>query len=212
MASERLGFYLVSSKGERTPLCDVVSYGSYLDRVWHNILYTGPSQKSITAIRHRRTPGEVAAYEKHHEVGLENDVAAGGFAMFLHSRKHKSYDIWLLGPLSFLDRAYGSLIIELSGYESRKIFSRRDSWDKMTYWTEFPKGALGHFHHCKLLQTGFHLQAGASDSSIDMETIKEKREAAIPVHIASPFVRVDWTVVSQIASQTDCALYEQEGL
>jgi hypothetical protein len=144
-------------------------------------------------------------------VGLENDIAAGGFAMFPHSRKRKSYDIWLLGPLSFLDRAYGSLIIELSGYESRKIFSRRDSWDKITYWTEFPKGAPGHFHHCKLLQSGLHPQAGASDSSIDIQTLKEKREFARSVHI-SPFVRVDWTVVSQIASQTDCALYEQEGL
>ena len=66
-------------------------------------------------------------------------------------------------------------------------------------------------HHCKLLQTGFHLQAGASASSTDIETLKLRREAARPVHIA-PFVRVDWTVVSQIASQTDCALYEQEGL
>ena len=211
MASERLGFYLVSGKGEHTPLCDVVSYGSSTDS-WHNIFYTGPSQKSITAIRHRRTPGEVSAYEKHHEVGLENDIAVGGYAMFLHSRKRKSYDIWLLGPLSFLDHPYGSLIIELSGYEPRKIFSKRDSWDKITYWAEFPKAAPGHFHHCKLLQTGFHLQAGAPDLPIDTETLKLEREAAVPAHIANPFVRVEWTVVSQIAAQTDCALYEQEGL
>jgi len=183
--------------------------GPLIDR--HDV-FTAPAERKITRLGDRKclvTDGLVSRCWHRHG---GNDVAAGGFSMFLHSRKHKSYDIWLLGPLSFLDRAYGSLIIELSGYESRKIFSRRDSWDKMTYWTEFPKGALGHFHHCKLLQTGFHLQAGASDSSIDMETIKEKREAAIPVHIASPFVRVDWTVVSQIASQTDCALYEQEGL
>jgi hypothetical protein len=211
MASERLGFYLVSRNGEHTPLCDVVSYGPYLDRIWHNILYTGPSQKSITAIRHKRTPGEVTAYEEHHEVGLENDIAVGGYAMFLHSRKRKSFDIWLLGPLSFLGRSYGSLIIELSGYESRKIFSKRDSRDNMTYWTEFPKRMSGHFHHCKLLQSGFHLKAGAPDHSIDIETLKQQRMFAPPVHI-KPFVRVDWRVVSQIAAQTDCALYEQEGL
>ena len=211
MASERLGFYLVSSKGEHTPLCDVARYGSYLDRIWHEVFYTGPSQKSITAIKHRRTPGEVAAYEKHHEVGLENDIAEGGYAVFLYSRKRKSYDIWLLGPLSFLDHAYGSLIIELSGYEPRKIFSKRDSWDKITYWTEFPKSAPGYFRHCKVMQTGFHLQAEESHLSIDIETLREQRMFA---HTAAlvPYVRVDWTVVSQIASQTDCALYEQEGL
>jgi len=211
MASERLGFYLVSSKGARTPLCDFVSYGSYLDRSWHNAFYTGPSQKSITAIKHQRTPGEVAAYETHHEVGLENDIAAGGYATIVHSRKRKSYDIWLFGPLSFLEHAYGSLIIELSGYEPRKIFSKRDSWDKITYWTEFPKTAPGHFRHCKVMQSGFHLQAGESNSFIDMETLREQRMFAPPAILHS-YVRVDWTVVSQFASQTDCALYEQEGL
>lgn len=129
----------------------------------------------------------------------------------MHSRKRKSYDIWLFGPLSFLERAYGSLIIGLSGYEPRKIFSKRDSWDKLTYWTEFPKSSPGYFRHCKVMQTEFHLQAGESNSSIDMETLSEKRMFARPA-IPHPFVRVDWTVVSQIASQTDCALYEQEGL
>jgi hypothetical protein len=211
MASERLGFYLVSTKGERTPLCDVVSYGSSGDRAWHNALYTGPSQKSITAIKHHRTPGEVAAYEKHREVGLENDIAAGGYATIVHSRKRKSYDIWLFGPLSFLGGAYGSLIIELSGYQPRKIFSKRDSWDKITYWTEFPKSSPGSFRHCKVMETELHLQAGKSKSSVDIETLSEKRMFARPA-ILLPYVRVDWTVVSQIASQTDCALYEQEGL
>ncbi len=210
MASERYGLYLVANTGERTHFCDVVGYGAFMDAHWHNWLYTGPGEKAITGIRHRRTEGEIAVYEKHHEVGLENDVAAGGFAEFLHSRKRKSYDVWLFGPLSFLDHSYGSLIIELAGYQDRKIFSKRASWEKMIYWTEFPKGMAGHFHSCKLLQTGYHLDVKRTQP--DIEDLRLKREEARPVHLPKPYVGVEWKVVSQVAAQTDCALYEQEGL
>jgi hypothetical protein len=212
MASERLGLYLVSVKGERTPFCDVHSYGALLDRAWHEVFYTGPGKKAETAIKHRRSAGEIAAYENHHEVALENDIAAGGRALFMHSRKRNSYDVWLFGPLSFLDAAYGSLIVELSGYATRKIFTKIDKNSRqMTYWTEFPKAPMGHFNRCKLLQTGFHLQANSREAP-DAPDLKENRERAQPAILKKPFVRVEWKVESAIAAQTDCALYEQEGL
>ena len=212
MASERLGFYLVSGNGKRTHFCDVHSYGALANHYWHEVFYTGPGQKSITAINHRRTAGEVVAYEEHHEVALENDIAVGGRAIFIHSRKRNSYDIWLFGPLSFLDHPYGSLIVELSGYATRKIFSKLDSKSqKMTYWTVFPKHSADHFHPCKLLQSGLHLQAGQT-SVPDVEDLAQARTHMRPAILPKPFVRVEWKVESTIAAQTDCALYEQEGL
>lgn len=211
MASERLGFYLVSKAAERTPFCDVHSFGALGDRLWHEVYYTGPGKKSVTGINHRRTAGEITAYENHHEVALENDIAAGGRALFMHSRKRNSYDIWLLGPLRFLDNAYGSLVVELNGYGPRKIFSKIDRTSrKTTLWTEFPKGAVGHFNHCKLLQTGFHLQATARRPEV--EDLITARQTVHPAILPSPFVRVEWKRESAIAAQTDCALYEQEGL
>jgi hypothetical protein len=211
MASERLGFYLVSGNGERTPFCDVHSFGAALDQSWHNVYYTGPGQKSVTAMTHRRTVGEITAYEKHHEVALENDIAAGGRALFVHSRKRNSYDIWLFGPLSILDHPYGSLIVELSGYAPRKIFSKRDKLGNMTYWTEFPHGLAGHFRPCKLLQSGFHFQAGSTGPP-DVEDLAHARTLTSPAILRKPFVRVEWKVESAIVAQTNCALYEQEGL
>jgi hypothetical protein len=95
--------------------------------------------KSITAAKHRRSQAEVAAFEKHHEVGLENDVAAGGSAAIMHSRKRKTYDVWLFGPLSFLDRAYGSLIIELAHYDQIKVFMKRDKNWNDTWWRNFQR-------------------------------------------------------------------------
>ena len=198
MASERLGLYLVSGKGERTAFCDIHSYGALLDRAWHEVFYTGPGQKSITAIKHRRTAGEIAAYENHHEVALENDIAMGGRALFMHSRKRKSYD--------------AALIVELGNYATRKIFTKIDQRSrKMSYRTEFPKAPAGHFNRCKVLQTGFHLQA-ARTATADAQDLKEAREGAHPAILRNPFVRVEWKVESAIAAQNDCALYEQEGL
>jgi hypothetical protein len=210
MASERLGLYLVASNGERTPICDVHSYGAILDRDWHEVFYTGPGQKS-GGIK-QRTAGEVAAYEHAHEVALENEISMGGYARFLHSRKRNSYDIWLFGPLRFLDHAYGSLIVELSGYESRKIFTKVDkTTQKLTYWTEFPKAAAGHFHRCKLLQAGLHLPGGRNNN-VDLDDLTRARITARPAIVQKPFVRAEWKFEATVAAQTDCALYDQEGI
>src|SRR5260370_42431602 len=123
MASELLGLYLVSAKGERTAICDIHSFGAALDNMpWRNVWYTGPGKKSVTAMKHHRSPGEVASYENHHEVALENDIAVGGRAALMHSRKRQSYDVFLFGPLSLLESAYGSLLGELGHYLPRTLF------------------------------------------------------------------------------------------
>jgi hypothetical protein len=210
MASELLGLYLVSVQGERTAICNIHSYGAAADdSPWHNVLYTGPGQKSGSAIKHHRSKGEVAAFEKHHEVGLENDVAMGGPAAIMHSRKRKSYDVWLFGPLSFLDRAYGSLIVELTGYDSRTVMMKREENGDVKWWAEFPKGPVG-FSACKILNTGLHLPAGSA-SVPGVEELRDGRRFA-PSASIKPFVRAEWKVESRIAAQTDCALYEQEGI
>src|SRR5262249_55165931 len=99
LASQHLGFYLVAANGQRTPFCEFHTYGAIGDRQWHEMYYTGPGQKSISAIKHKRTPGEIGTYEKYHEVAEENEISMGGRALLVHSRKRNSYDIWLLGPL-----------------------------------------------------------------------------------------------------------------
>jgi hypothetical protein len=210
MASELLGLYLVSAKGERTAICDVHSFGAALDANWHEYWYTGPDKKSTTAARHHRSKGEIAAYENHHEVALENDIAVGGRAALLHSHKRKSSDIWLFGPLSLLERPYGSLIIELSNYAPRKILGKTDKNSHIKWWAEFPKSPAG-FNPCKILQTGFHLPVGPT-SVPDIDVLRDVRAGAHHQAILKPFVRAEWSVKSRIAAQTDCALYEQEGL
>jgi hypothetical protein len=210
MASELLGLYLVSAKGERTAICDIHSFGGALDPKWHEYWYSGPGKTSVAGAKHHRTEAEVAAYEKHHEVALENDIAVGGRAALLHSHKRKSSDVWLFGPLSLLERPYGSLIIEMSNYAPRKIIEKREKSGHIKWWAEFPKSPAG-FNPCKILQTGFHLPAGPT-SVPEIEALRDARAAAVHLAILKPFVRAEWSVKSRIAAQTDCALYEQEGL
>ena len=212
MASELLGLYLVSAKGERTAICDIHCFGPGADSTggWEKVYYTGPGKKSVTAMKHHRSEGEVASYENHHEVALENDIAVGGRAALMHSRKRQSYDVWLFGPLSFLDMAYGSLIVELGNYTPRKIFMKRAKNWHTKIWAEFPKSPAG-FNPCKILQTGFHLPAGPTRVP-DVEDLRDARAGAHHLAILKPFVRAEWRALSRIAAQTDCALYEQEGL
>jgi hypothetical protein len=209
LASEILRLYLVSAKGDRTAVCDIHSYGGAVTPNWHEFWYTGPGKKSVTAISHQRSEAQVAAYERHHEVALENDIAEGGRATLVFSRERQSFDIWMFGPLSFLDRAYGSLIVELANYIPRKIFSKRDKDWHMEWWAEFPK-IPAKFNACKILQTGFHLQARAR-AAPKVADLKDAGAGAVPA-ILRPFVRAEWSVESRIAAQTNCALYEQEGV
>ena len=209
MASEILRLYLVSAKGDRTVICDIHGYGGAVSDHWHEYWYAGPGKKSVTAIDHRRSAAQVDAYERHHEVGLENDIANGGPATIMHSRKRQSFDIWLFGPLSFLDRSYGSLIVELANYAPRQVFSKKDKDGHMKYWAEFPK-ISARFNACKVLQTGFHLQAKWQVRPHG-EDLRDVRTAAAPA-ILTPFMRAEWSAESRIAAQTECALYEQEGV
>lgn len=125
MGSEALGFYLVSRKGECTRICDIRSYGASID-AWHNIVYTGPGQKSATAIKHKRTVEDDELFDIKHVVLDQNDIAKGGFAAMIHSRKRQSWDIWLFGPLLFVDKPFGSLVFELSHYSGRTVFMKRE--------------------------------------------------------------------------------------
>jgi hypothetical protein len=212
LASECLGLYLVTARGERIPFCDVHTYGAIGNQDWH-IVYSEPGKNARTGLDHRRSADDIAAYEKTGKSTLENDVGRGGRGLFMHSSKRKSFDIWLLGPLMFLGVSYGSLIVELSGYATRKIFTKSDSKSqKLIVWTEFPRESGADFSPCKLLQTGFHLQADSYYGQVDVEELKRARETARPA-ILKNHQHVQWKRLSANAAQTDCELYEQqEGL
>ena len=77
MGSEALGFYLVSRDGEHVPICEIHSYGaSATNEAWHNILYTGPGKKSITAIKHKRTIEDDELFDLKHFAQDHNDIAS----------------------------------------------------------------------------------------------------------------------------------------
>jgi len=210
MGSEALGFYLVSRDGEHTPICEIHSYGaSAANEAWHNILYTGPGKKSITAIKHKRTIEDDELFDLKHFAQDHNDIANGGFAEIMHSKKRQSWDIWLFGPLAFQDKSYGSMVFELSGYSGRTVFSKRTKDGDVKWWAEFGNVPSG-FHRCKVFQTNFFPQVG--DHQDVMPLLRAVRANGLAVASLHPYVRVEWTVLSRNLSQTDCQLYEQEGL
>jgi hypothetical protein len=210
MGSEALGFYLVSKDGEHVPICDIHSLGpSTINEPWRNVLYTGPGQKSVTATKHKRTAKDDALFDFKHVVADRNDIANGGFATIFHSKRRKSYDIWLFGPLLFQGTSYGSIVFEIFGYSDRTVFSKREkNWD-MTYWAEFGEVPAG-FHRCKVFQTNYFPQAGDTNMR-DLTALRAVRAnglAVVPLH---PYLRAEWTVLSRNLSQTECQIYDQEG-
>ena len=210
MGSEALGFYLVSRNGEHVPICEIHSYGaSATNEAWHNILYTGPGKKSITAIKHKRTIEDDELFDLKHFAQDHNDIANGGFAEIVHSKKRQSWDIWLFGPLAFQDKSYGSMVFELSGYSGRTVFSKRTKNGDVKWWAEFGDVPAG-FHRCKVFQTNFFPQVG--DHQDVMPLLRAVRANGLAVASLHPFVRAEWTVLSRNLSQTNCQLYEQEGL
>jgi hypothetical protein len=211
MGSEALGFYLVSKDGEHLPICDVRSYGASNDTgPWHNTLYTGPGQKSVTAIKHKRTVEDDELFDIKHVAQDHNDIAKGGFATMIHSRKRQSLDIWLFGPLLFQDKSFGSLVFELSHYNGRSVFSKTLKNRDVQTWAKFGDVAAG-FHRCKVLHTNYFPQAGDKNSE-DMTALRALRANGLEAVSLHPYVRAEWTVLSRIIGQTDCQVYEQEGL
>jgi hypothetical protein len=196
-------------KGERTPICDIRSYGASLSE-WHNYVYTGPGQKSATAIKHHRTVEDDELFDIKNVVFDENDVAKGGFATMIHSRKRQSWDIWLFGPLMFLGKPFGSLVFELSHYSGRTVFMKRMKDWSVKWWAKF--GTVpGGFNHCKVLHTNYFPQAGDKDPP-DMTALRAVRASGLAPVSLRPYLRAEWTVLSRIIGQTDCQVYEQEGL
>lgn len=207
--SEALGFYVVSGKGEHIPVCDIRSYGGALSGEWHNIVYTGPGKKSAAAARHRRTALDGEIFDLKHTVIDDNDIANGGFAAMIHSRKRQSWDVWLFGPLLFLDKPFGSLVFELAHYSGRTVFAKTLKNHDVKWWAKFGTVPAG-FNRCKVLQTSYFPQPGEIGN--DMEALRAVRAsglAPVPLH---PYVRAEWTVLSRTIGQTDCQVYEQEGL
>jgi hypothetical protein len=208
MGSEALGFYLVSMKGEHVPICEIRSFGASLDE-WHNIVYTGPGQKSASALKHKRTADDDALFDFKNAVLEENDIAKGGIAAIFHSRKRQSFDIWLFGPLLFLDRPFGSLVFELSHYSGRTVFMKRTKDQHVEWSAKFGDVPAG-FNRCKVLQTTYFPQAGDRHPR-DLTNLTAARASVAPVSL-HPYVRAEWTVLSRIIGQTDCQVYDQEGL
>ena len=205
LGSEALGFYLVSKDGEHTPICDIRSFGASLGD-WHNFMYTGPGQKSLTAVKNKRTVKDGALFQFKHVVADRNDIANGGLAKMIHSKKRKSYDIWLFGPLLFQGTPYGSIVFEIFGYSDRTVYSRRLKNGDMEWSAKFNDIPAG-FHRCKVFQTDYFPDWGNEDM-IALRALRANGLAAVPLH---PHVRAEWTVLSRIIGQTNCDIYDQEG-
>jgi len=215
LGSEALGFYLVSAKGAHTPICEIRSYGDALS-AWHNYLYTGPGKKAASAVQHRRTVEDDDLFALKHTVGEQNDIAMGGFAAMLHSRKRQSWDIWLFGPLLFLGMPVGSLVFELSHYSGRTVFMKRMKNSDVKWWAEFGHVPAG-FNRCKVLHTNWFPQVGGKRDPAErmhmteLKALRASPTALVPVPLL-PYVRAEWRVLSRIIGQTVGQVYEQEGL
>jgi len=225
LASEVLGFYLVSAKGERTAICEVHSRGGALDTSpWHNVVYTGPGKNSLSAVEHRRTRRDGELFDSANYVDPEipipttsyesNDIKRGGIARILHSRKRRSFDVWLFGPLLFLYKPYGSLVIELDHYADLTAFMKRNKDGSVKRWAKFGHVPAG-FNRCKVMHTSFFLPLGEDATRgdpIDMIALRAVRANGLPLVPLGRHSRIEWKVLSRNVAQTDCELYEQEGL
>jgi len=223
LGSEVLGFYLVPAKGEPTAIFELHSFGGSLSGPWHNIYYTGPGKNALSALEHKRTRDDDQRFDSANIVDAEipiptttyesNDTKRGGFAALFHSRKRRSFDVWLFGPLLFLGKPYGSLVIELAHYAERTIFTKRNKDWSVKQWAEFGPVPAG-FNHCKVMQTPFypHVGEGGGGDSVDPIALRAVRANGLPLVPLGRHSRVEWKVISRTIGQTNCQLYEQEGV
>jgi hypothetical protein len=163
----RVGLYYLLRSGERKNFCDI-HIGWYPGSGIDTGIFSGPTDAMKDVKNLPRTKESIERYRNDHDVRPGLTITNGGIVKFMHSAKRKTIDAWLLGPLQFEGRPYGSLVAELEGLSFGKATIKWTTTDPKThkerdlsdpqahrYLVTFPKNYAGHFHGCKLLASTY---------------------------------------------------------
>lgn len=222
-ASERIGLYFKMRDGKTVNFCDIHMMWTDGTDTIHEIYYSGPMKTLLDGSGNsERTEAEKRIYEKHGEVGLENDIEEGGRALFIHSEKRKSFDFWLLGPISFQDKGYGSLIVELEGFFLPNILTKHFKKPKMVSyfsvpqssfsWTHFPKHYVGKSGKCNILASNFYEKNKFRyGRDVYTEELSKKRPTAWAVDMPADVKGIVWKIEAASGQQTECSIYKSHG-
>jgi hypothetical protein len=164
----RIGLYYVMCTGQQTNFCDI-HFGWLPGEAIDLGAYSGPKEAVNEITRYDRSRDAVARYRDNPwNVHSDLELSAGGRAKMVYSRKRKTPDVWLFGPLLSEGVPYGSLVAELDGFEFGKSGHKFTDIDKKTgkelahsdpksqrFIEVFPKNYGVHFHPCKLFGSSY---------------------------------------------------------
>jgi hypothetical protein len=213
----------------------------------HNGSYTGPRQSIIAMDLRRRTQEERDMYGRRIENHPDDEEKPGslpawewayaprgvdrsGTAYVVRNKESKSYDCWLFGPLSVEGpdprrdgiRAYGSLIVELEGFDEKPWIPNRSPWKEPikspkpdTPWDTPGKGRVGVFRPAALWGSHY-IGDGDQITKKGMAYADEliqvmKTDQVFPFHIPRSVISVEWKVEAASTKLTLCEVYDQRG-
>jgi hypothetical protein len=215
----------------------------------HNGSYSGPDQSIIATNLRRRTQDERDMYGHRIENLPDDDaerpgplppwewryaprgVDRGGGAYVVRNKENRTYECWLFGPLSLMGpdprrdgvRAYGSLVVELDGFDQNPWKANRRAWDGPinsptpdTPWDTPGKGRVGVFRPAALwgshyiTDTSQILKKGGTGFAEELIKVM-KTDQVFPAHLPSSVISVEWKVEAASTKLTLCEIYDQRG-
>jgi hypothetical protein len=235
----RIGIYFVLKNGQRYNLCDV-HIGEVPGELFTKGVYSGPKDGVRDVRRLGRTAQEIQKYDDefiHTPPGKESygvhstlDVREGGWAQPVLSPNRKKLDIWLFGPVQFSGSAYGSLVIELNGFEMPTHKTELHPIDKKTgqprelgdpqrsrFKIKFPRSYGLKYLPAKIWGSSYSDGRNPRPTNMSitplplLDALDGARSECWPAVLNPLVARVEWKVEEHAGELTECELYERKG-
>ena len=235
----RIGIYFVLKNSQRYNLCDV-HIGEVPGELFTKGIYSGPKDSVRDIRRLGRTAQEIQKYDDDFihtppgqvGVGVSSflDVREGGVAQPVFRRGTKKLDIWLFGPVQFSGQPYGSLVVELDGFEmpthktelhpiDKKTGKPREPGDpqRSRFKIKFPKSYGFKYFPAKIWGSSY--SDGRNPRPMNMsitplhllDVLDGARPECWPAVLHPNVARVEWKVEEFAGELTECELYDRKG-
>jgi hypothetical protein len=217
---ERVGLYFTGEKGAGINFCDLHFFNSPGDRYYRDSYYTGPTSTIQQALGNFvRSKKQVDAYYKTETVAKELDIARGGKALLTYSKASNLFEVWLIGPLLFGDKPFGSLSVELRGWTGPSYRVEHDPKSGIKgriAYARFPSGYVGRSRPAKLWGSAItppdekYTDINYYNAKL-IEHLKAMKKYSWEAELPKGVKGVYWKVEAASGRKTDCYVLEQHG-